>query len=63
LIDLLILNFGILFFIIFLIIGLNINLGDKATFSPYVEYLMDGQDNSFERKEIMVGTRLAFKLN
>ena len=44
-------------------IGLNINLGDKATFSPYVEYLMDGQDNSFERKEIMVGTRLAFKLN
>jgi hypothetical protein len=44
-------------------VGFSINLGDNATFSPYVEYLMDGQDNNFERKEVMVGTRLAFKLN
>ena len=44
-------------------IGFNIKLGDNTTFSPYVEYLMDGQDNDFERKEVMVGTRLAFKLN
>jgi len=44
-------------------VGLNIKLGDNTTFSPYVEYLMDGQDNDFERKEVMVGTRLAFKLN
>ena len=44
-------------------VGLSIKLGDNATFSPYVEYLMDGQDNNFERKEVMVGTRLAFKLN
>ena len=44
-------------------VGFSINLGDNATFSPYVEYLMDGQDNNFERKEVMVGTALTFKLN
>ena len=44
-------------------VGLNIKLGDNATFSPYVEYLMDSQDNDFERKEVMVGTALTIKLN
>ena len=44
-------------------IGFNINFSDSATFSPYVEYLMDSQDNNFERKEVMVGTALTFKLN
>ena len=44
-------------------VGLNIKLGDNATFSPYVEYLMDGQNNDFERKEVMVGTALTIKLN
>ena len=44
-------------------VGLNIKLGDNATFSPYIEYLMDSQDNDFERKEVMVGTALTIKLN
>ena len=44
-------------------VGLSIKLGDNATFSPYVEYLMDSQDNDFERKEVMVGTALTIKLN
>ena len=44
-------------------VGLSIKLGDNATFSPYVEYLMDSQDNDFERKELMVGTALTIKLN
>ena len=44
-------------------IGFNINFNDSTTFSPYVEYLMDSQDNNFERKEVMVGTALTFKLN
>jgi len=44
-------------------VGLSINLSDNATFSPYVEYLMDSQDNNFERKEVMVGTTLTIKLN
>ena len=44
-------------------VGLSIKLGDNATFSPYVEYLMDSQDNNFERKEVMVGTALTIKLN
>ena len=44
-------------------VGLSIKLGDNATFSPYVEYLMDSQDNDFEIKEVMVGTALTIKLN
>ena len=44
-------------------VGLSIKLGDNATLSPYVEYLMDSQDNDFERKEVMVGTALTIKLN
>ena len=44
-------------------VGLSIKLGDNATLSPYVEYLMDSQDNDFERKELMVGTALTIKLN
>ena len=44
-------------------VGLSIKLSDNATFSPYVEYLMDSQDNDFERKEVMVGTALTIKLN
>ena len=44
-------------------VGLSIKLGDNATLSPYVEYLMDSQDNDFERKEVMVATALTFKLN
>ena len=44
-------------------VGLSLKLSDNATFSPYVEYLMDSQDNNFERKEVMVGTALTIKLN
>ena len=44
-------------------VGLSIKLGDNATLSPYIEYLMDSQDNDFERKEVMVGTALTIKLN
>ena len=44
-------------------VGLSLKLSDNATFSPYVEYLMDSQDNDFERKEVMVGTALTIKLN
>ena len=42
-------------------VGLSLKLSDNATFSPYVEYLMDSQDNDFERKEVMVGTALTIK--
>ena len=44
-------------------VGLSLKLSANATFSPYVEYLMDSQDNDFERKEVMVGTALTIKLN
>lgn len=42
-------------------VGLNLKIGDGVNFSPYVEYLMDGINKDFERKEVLVGTALTFK--
>ena len=42
-------------------VGIQINLDDNVSFSPYVEYIMDSQDKDFERKEMFVGTALTFK--
>ena len=42
-------------------IGLKLNLNKHTTFKPYIEYLVDGEKNDYQKKSVMLGTSLGFK--
>ena len=42
-------------------VGLKLNLNKHTTFKPYIEYLVDGEKNDYQKKSVMLGTSLGFK--
>ncbi len=42
-------------------LGLDIKLDSTVAFSPYVELLLNGADENYAKKSLMVGTALSFK--
>ena len=42
-------------------VGLKLNLNKHTTFKPYIEYLVDGEKNDYQKKYMMLGTSLGFK--
>ena len=42
-------------------VGLKLNLNKHTTFRPYIEYLVDGEKNDYQKKSVMLGTSLGFK--
>ena len=42
-------------------VGLKLNLNKHITFKPYIEYLVDGEKNDYQKKSVMLGTSLGFK--
>ena len=42
-------------------VGLKLNLNKHTTFKHYIEYLVDGEKNDYQKKSVMLGTSLGFK--